>query len=123
MSLSKIPASSLYVSEPNPRYFGNPPNPQNRPSSWTNDNWLKSRFHFAFAENMRGPRPWGVLRVLNDDLVQPARGFGQHPHRNMEIITYVVDGSLSHQDTMGTCETLGRGSVQFMTAGKYGEAT
>ena len=58
-----------------------------------------------------------MLRVLNDDLVQPARGFGTHPHRDMEICTYVVEGSLSHQDSMGTEETLGRGSIQFMTAG------
>jgi len=58
-----------------------------------------------------------VLRVLNDDLVQPSRGFGMHPHRNMEIITFVVDGSLTHKDSMGTEETLGRGSIQFMTAG------
>eukprot|EP00968_Pinguiococcus_pyrenoidosus_P026092 scaffold7052_cov254-Pinguiococcus_pyrenoidosus.AAC.97 len=54
---------------------------------------------------------------MNDDLVQPARGFGTHPHRDMEIVTYVVDGALTHQDSMGTKETLGRGSIQFMTAG------
>jgi len=58
-----------------------------------------------------------VLRVMNDDLVQPARGFGTHPHRDMEIMTYIVEGSLTHQDSMGTSETLGRGAVQFMTAG------
>merc|ERR1712159_863460 len=61
---------------------------------------------------------FGVLRVMNDDLVQPARGFGTHPHRDMEIVTFVVRGSLSHQDSMGTQETLGRGSIQFMTAGR-----
>ena len=60
---------------------------------------------------------FGVLRVLNDDLVQGLRGFGRHPHRDMEIITYIVEGSLTHADSTGTRETLGCGSVQFMTAG------
>lgn len=54
---------------------------------------------------------------MNDDLVQPHTGFGTHPHRNMEIITYIVHGQLTHQDSMGTKESLGRGSCQFMTAG------
>jgi quercetin 2,3-dioxygenase len=102
--------------------FGNPANQKSNEKqeqgNWTEDNWLKSRFHFAFAENYRGRKPFGVLRVLNDDLVQPARGFGGHPHANMEIVTLVVSGFLTHQDSMGTSETLGRGSVQFMTAGK-----
>lgn len=54
---------------------------------------------------------------MNDDLVQPMRGFGTHPHRDMEIITYIVHGELTHKDSMGNGETLGRGSIQFMTAG------
>jgi quercetin 2,3-dioxygenase len=54
---------------------------------------------------------------MNDDLVQPARGFGTHPHRDAEIVTYIVRGGLTHKDSMGTSETLGRGSIQFMTAG------
>ena len=54
---------------------------------------------------------------MNDDLVQPSRGFGAHPHRDAEIVTYIVAGELTHKDSMGTRETLGRGSVQFMTAG------
>jgi redox-sensitive bicupin YhaK (pirin superfamily) len=58
-----------------------------------------------------------VLRVMNDDLVQADRGFGTHPHANMEICTYVIEGELTHRDSMGTSETLGRGSIQFMTAG------
>lgn len=97
--------------------FGNGPNPTSDPA-WTNGNWLKSRFHFSFAEyNTYANQDFGVLRVMNDDLVQPHRGFGTHPHRNMEIITYIVNGKLTHQDSMGTSESLGRGSFQFMTAG------
>eukprot|EP01125_Pyxidicula_operculata_P011173 TRINITY_DN3649_c0_g1_i2.p1 TRINITY_DN3649_c0_g1~~TRINITY_DN3649_c0_g1_i2.p1 ORF type:complete len:231 (-),score=35.89 TRINITY_DN3649_c0_g1_i2:63-686(-) len=113
----KVASKSLFVSEPNPRYFGNPANPSNNPD-WTNNNWLKSRFHFSFAEYSNDANSnFGVLRVMNDDLVQPSRGFGTHPHRNMEIVTYIVEGELTHKDSMGTDETLSRGSVQFMTAG------
>lgn len=112
-----IPRKKLFVSEPNPAWFGNGPNDENNPS-WTNGNWLKSRFHFSFAEyNNPYNTHFGSLRVMNDDLVQPRRGFGTHPHRNMEIITYIVQGQLTHQDSMGTKESLGRGSIQFMTAG------
>jgi len=84
---------------------------------WSNENWLKSRFHFNFAEYSGGLDQFGVLRVMNDDLVQPRRGFGAHPHRNMEICTYIVDGELSHKDSMGTQETLSRGGLQYMSAG------
>lgn len=84
---------------------------------WDAPNWLTSRFHFSFAEWSEGKPSFGVLRVLNDDRVQPSRGFGTHGHANMEIITYIVEGELTHQDSMGTAETLGRGAVQFMTAG------
>merc|ERR1719310_477724 len=115
-SLVKVPHESLFVSEPNPRWFGNGGNTPNKPG-WTNENWLKSRFHFNFAEYSHGPDSFGVLRVMNDDLVQPDRGFGMHPHRDMEILTYIVDGFLTHKDSMGTEETIGRGSIQFMTAG------
>lgn len=115
-SVRKVSAASLFVSEPNPTLFGNPKN--ERKASWTNGNWLKSRFHFSFAE-YRNPynANFGVLRVMNDDLVQPKRGFGMHGHSNMEIVTYIVSGNLTHKDSMGTAETLGRHSVQYMTAG------
>lgn len=113
-----VPGDQLFVSEPRPGGFGNGPNPGKGSAGWTNENWLKSRFHFNFAEYRDGPDNFGCLRVMNDDLVQPSRGFGEHPHRDMEIITYVVEGSLTHKDSMGTTETLGRGSVQFMTAGR-----
>lgn len=113
-----IPNDKLFVSEPPPEWFGNPENKENN-DNWTNGNWLKSRFHFSFAEY----REWansafGVLRVMNDDLVQGKRGFGEHGHSNMEIITYIVEGSLTHKDSMCTKETLKRGSIQFMTAGR-----
>lgn len=55
--------------------------------------------------------------MLNDDLVQPLRGFGTHPHRDMEICTYIVSGELTHQDSLGSKETLPRGGVQYMSAG------
>jgi len=117
-SIKVISEKKLFVSEPDPRMFGNGPNDEFDPK-WTNDNWLKSRFHFNFAEYYNPSNPsFGVLRVMNDDLVQPHRGFGAHPHRDMEIITYIVEGELTHEDSMGTKETLGRGSIQFMTAGQ-----
>lgn len=112
-----VPREKLFVSEPPPHMFGNEGNPPKGAEGWTNQNWLKSRFHFSFAEWSSGPSPFGCLRVMNDDLVQPNRGFGTHPHRDMEIMTFVVEGSLTHKDSMGTSETLGRGSLQFMTAG------
>ena len=115
--LKVIRQNRLFVSEPNPMWFGNGANAENDPA-WTNPNWLKSRFHFSFAEyNNYNNLDYGVLRVMNDDLVQPHRGFGTHPHSNMEIITYIVEGELTHQDSIGTKESLGRGSIQFMSAG------
>eukprot|EP00954_Amorphochlora_amoebiformis_P030335 1394493-Amorphochlora_amoeboformis.AAC.1 len=107
----------ILVCAANPMWFGNKSNEPNNPA-WTNRNWLKSRFHFSFAEYYNSSNTnFGVLRVMNDDLVQPKRGFGSHPHSNAEIVTYVVEGKLTHQDSMGTKESLGRGSIQFMTAG------
>jgi redox-sensitive bicupin YhaK (pirin superfamily) len=60
---------------------------------------------------------YGVLRVMNDDVIQPHTGFGTHPHEDMEIITYVIRGELTHQDSMENKESLGRGSVQYLSAG------
>lgn len=116
-SLQKIPAASLYLSRPDPRMFGNGANENSNPK-WTDRNWLASRFHFNFAEFHGGRSSFGVLRVLNDDLVQPKRGFGTHGHRDFEIITLVVHGKLTHQDSIShRPESLGRASVQFMSAG------
>jgi len=117
-NIKLVPDEDLFKSEPEPHWFGSEPNPtEGESQGWSNKNWLKSRFHFNFAEYRHGPSNFGVLRVMNDDLVQPMRGFGTHPHRDMEIITYIVDGQLTHKDSMGTEETIGRGSIQFMTAG------
>jgi redox-sensitive bicupin YhaK (pirin superfamily) len=80
--------------------------------------WLDSHFHFSFAEYFNPDNiHFGALRVINDDLVKPGRGFEMHPHRDMEIISYVVDGALTHGDSMGNRETLTRGQVQYMSAG------
>lgn len=80
--------------------------------------WLDSHFHFSFAEYFnRENMNFGVMRVLNDDLIGAGEGFDLHPHRDMEIVSYVVDGELTHGDTMGNRETLKRGEVQYMSAG------
>ena len=84
----------------------------------SNLGWLKSIFHFSFAEyfnidNMN----FGVLRVINDDLIEGNTGFDLHPHKDMEIVSYVVDGELTHGDTMGNRNSISRGHVQYMSAG------
>ena len=80
--------------------------------------WLKSRFHFSFAEYYAPDRmQFGPLRVVNDDIVKPQTGFPTHPHRDMEIISYVINGQLTHEDTLGNRNTVGRGQVQYMSAG------
>ncbi len=75
-------------------------------------------FHFSFA-NYYDPKNmgFGVLRVINDDKVKPHSGFGTHPHSDMEIFSYVVDGKLTHRDSTGNHEILSRGHVQYISAG------
>lgn len=83
-----------------------------------NQGWLDTNFTFSFADYY-DPRFMGFrdLRVINEDFVEPAQGFPKHGHRDMEIITYVIDGELSHRDSMGNGETIRPGEVQRMTAG------
>ncbi|WP_335872408.1 pirin family protein [Bacillus sp. 2205SS5-2] len=83
-----------------------------------NHGWLHSRFSFSFADyydpnNMN----FGPMRVLNDDIVEPLRGFGSHPHKEMEIVSIVLEGQLKHEDSTGESAVTSFGGIQRMTAG------
>ncbi|WP_017881557.1 pirin family protein, partial [Burkholderia pseudomallei] len=80
--------------------------------------WLDTHHSFSFAD-YRDPEHmhFGALRVLNDDRIAPTRGFGMHPHRDMEIVTYVLEGALAHRDSMGNGSIVRAGDVQRMSAG------
>jgi quercetin 2,3-dioxygenase len=80
--------------------------------------WLKTAHSFSFADYFDPKRlQWGALRVFNDDTIAPANGFPAHPHRDMDIVTYVLDGKLEHKDSMGNHGVVERYGVQYMSAG------
>ena len=84
----------------------------------SNLGWLKSSFHFSFSEYYNPLNiNFGKLRVINDDLIETKTGFPMHPHNDMEIVTYIINGKLTHKDSMGNSHELGRGEVQYMSAG------
>ena len=80
--------------------------------------WLQTYHSFSFADWVDyGKMGWGALRVLNDDVIQPGQGFGTHGHKDMEIVTVLLTGTLAHRDSQGNQETLLPGELQYMCAG------
>lgn len=93
-----------------PRYFSEIHHAEN--------DWLSTRYHFSFADYYDlNHLQWGALRVLNDDEIKPNKGFGMHSHNDMEILTFMLEGELTHGDNLGHKEKLKTGEVQYMSAG------
>jgi len=91
---------------------------ENQSRGLADHGWLKSRHTFSFADYYNPESMnFGLLRVLNDDIVTPSMGFGTHPHENMEIISIPLSGALRHQDSMGNKHIISTGEVQIMSAG------
>jgi quercetin 2,3-dioxygenase len=86
---------------------------------YANHGWLESRFSFSFAE-YQDPKHvhFGPLRVINDDFIEGGKGFGMHGHRDMEIVTYVLNGAIAHKDSLGNTGEIVPGEVQRMSAGR-----
>jgi len=80
--------------------------------------WLRAKHTFSFAEYHHPERiHFGKVRVINEDRIAPGQGFGTHPHKDMEIVTYIIDGVIEHKDSMGNGTVITAGEVQRMTAG------
>jgi len=98
-------ASQIHVQRANERAFAD-------------HGWLQTYHSFSFADYVDPANlNWGALRVFNDDVIAPGQGFGTHPHRDMEILTYVLDGELEHKDSMGNHGVVRAGGVQYVSAG------